>query len=174
MKLIALLVCFSLSACAGFGGAGSGPEYDHVIVQVCIPDSTFSKSLWFNSVENGSYSNTGEKPVGKTTSGQPIYESFGGRPKNQLAFVISTSRETSYVYHLPKNLSTTGWSDWKPAEFVTHDEWTAQKVLRGVPLEGKPATGLSHPKMRFRIMSFIEYLKIRETWRHNETSDCNA
>ena len=95
--------------------------------------------------------------LGTTTSGQSIFQGYGGQLDEFTAFVISPANTARQVFLANKELYAVGrWSAWVQPDYVSSDRDVLFKLLYGksvVPEDTGPVTVLA----RFKVGSYVDF-----------------
>ena len=141
-------------------------ETPRVIVQVCMPDRSANRRLFFGTVEAprraelffGSIGGRGLDPIGTTEAGQPYYETYSELPGETAAIVVSQGIDgEQFVFKPLLRPSEKEWSQWIRPNFSTRDKNIRYEILAGLEFQDAP-TVESAPRARYILMKFNDYL----------------
>ncbi len=129
-----------------------------VIVRICVPDTAWQANVSFTSINKDRINSGGLAKIGTTTRGQAVYEHFSDPPDNVKALLVrGSSSGPTYVFLPPGNISSSGWSDWKPPTFQNEEYGFSLKYLYDQTYT-KSEVQANAPRMQYMLLSFSEYL----------------
>lgn len=164
---LGLVIGVLLVGCsAGIRQAGTraGPnenELPLLIVQVCLRTDFTRKTIGFQTVKRASVGGGGLSVIGTTQAGQPVFENFTA-PLSELQAVLVRLEDRSHFYFKPPTDATlVAWSVWRiPTALARDGNWgVGTGMVNGIRPELGPVVDSNAPMMRYRLMSFTDYLK---------------
>jgi hypothetical protein len=142
-----------------------------LVAQICVPGDTWERNnpVWVSSVKQHSSGDSVDHNAGTTLLNQPVFEAYTAKRRDVVAIVVmmENTRGTHHVFVPPESVPIETWTSWQSAKYSTQNSWATHYLLRGKEIPDTFSPDSNAPRLRYRLMDYMESLNRIRAHREN-------